>query len=118
MAETAAPGGTQSFTERVLTLFATSIATTAIGIFIGIMLARILGPAGKGDYLLLTLFPTTILILIQLGLPQAFGFYAARGKTLGINTKACVLTLALAVPAIVLAILLLPVLRGTILDLT
>ena len=52
-----------------------------IGIINGILLARLLGPAGKGDYYILVLVPATAMVLLQLGLPQAFNFYAARGQT-------------------------------------
>jgi O-antigen/teichoic acid export membrane protein len=109
-------GRLESFSDRVLTLFATSILGTGIGILVGFLLARVLGPAGKGDFYLITLFPVTIMVLIQLGLPQAFGFFAARGQTTGINTKTVILTVALAGPALALAIAILPLLRVTILD--
>lgn len=110
-----APTSAESFSGRVLILFATSVVTTGIGIVNGLILARILGPSGKGDFYLLTLLPTTVTILIQLGLPQAFGFYAARGQTIRINAMALTLTIALSVPAFILTFALLPVLRSTIL---
>ncbi len=111
-----ASGRLEGLSDRVLTLFATSILGTGIGILVGFLLARVLGPAGKGDFYLITLFPTTIMVLIQLGLPEAFGFFAARGQTTRINTKTVILTVALAGPAFALTIAILPVLRSTILD--
>jgi O-antigen/teichoic acid export membrane protein len=96
-------------------LFGASVVTTGLAVINGFMLARILGPSGKGDFYLLTLFPVSVMILLQLGLPQAFGFYAARGRTRGLNRMTVVLTGALAIPAIIAAIAALPLLRSTIL---
>ena len=108
--------GVQTFSDRVLTLFATSIFTTGAGVVVGFMLARVLGPGGKGDFYLITLLPVTIMVLIQLGLPQAFGFYSARGQTSGIVAKTLILTAVLAGPTLVIVIAILPILRATILD--
>jgi O-antigen/teichoic acid export membrane protein len=99
------------FSERVATLFATKVITFGIAFFNGILLARLLGPGGKGDYYLLMLLPTTIMILVQLGLPQAFGFFAARGQTRGIVAMTLVLTTILSAAGIVAAIALYPFLR-------
>ena len=105
-----------AFSDRVMTVFATSVVTTGLGIAIGFLLARVLGPAGKGDFYLVTLMPVTLMVLTQFGLPEAFGLYAARGQTVGINAKTLVLAAALAGPAIVATVALLPVLRDSILD--
>jgi len=116
---TADPGAqtsVESFSGRVLVLFTTSVITTGIGIVNGFMLARFLGPSGKGDFYLLTLLPVTIMVLLQLGLPQALGFYTARGQTIGISAQTVVLTAALCIPALAATLALLPVLRATILD--
>jgi O-antigen/teichoic acid export membrane protein len=106
----------QTFSSRVFTLFATSVFTTGAGVVVGFMLARVLGPGGKGDFYLITLLPVTIMVLIQLGLPQALGFYSARGQTKGIITKTVILTAVLAAPALVIVVALMPVLRATILN--
>jgi len=102
-----------AFSDRVLTVFATQVVMTGIGILIGFVLARILGPEGKGDFYLITLFPVTLMVLTQFGLPQALGFFAARGQTAGINTKTVVLAIGLAGPAVGLTVVLLPVIRAT-----
>ncbi len=114
MAEEAAAstGRVEAFSDRVLTVFATSVFTTGIGIVIGFVLARILGPAGKGDFYLITLLPVTLMVLTQFGLPQAFGYYAAQGKTAGINAKTVLLAIALAGPAVGITLALLPVIRA------
>lgn len=115
-ADPEAPKSVESFSGRVLVLFATSVVTTGIGIVNGFMLARFLGPSGKGDFYLLTLLPVTVMVLLQLGLPQAMSYYAASGRAGGATQKSVWLTLVLSTPAVILVVVLLPVLRATILD--
>ena len=103
------------FSDRVLIVFITQVFGATIGIVNGFLLARLLGPAAKGEYYLLVLVPATAMVLVQLGLPQAFGFFAARGQTLGIVGKSVVLTVALAAGAFAVVVLLLPFLQSTIL---
>ena len=110
-----AGGSAQTFSDRVVFLFVAQVSQTAIGIFNGFFLARLIGPSGKGDYYLLMLLPTTLMILIQLGLAQAFGFYAARGQTLGLTAKSLVMTAALSVPSFIAVVAILPFLRSTFL---
>jgi len=110
--------GTQragTFADQVIVLFATDVVASGIGFVNAFIFAKLLGPAGKGDYYLLVLPPQTIMVLIQFGLPQALGFYAARGKTSGIVAKALVLITALSLAAFTAAVALLPVLRETFL---
>ena len=94
--------------DRVVIVFVTQVLTAAIGIVNGFFMARLLGPAAKGDYYLLVLLPATLMVLIQLGLPQAFGFFAARRKVLGIVVKTVTLTLALSMAAFVALLVILP----------
>jgi O-antigen/teichoic acid export membrane protein len=111
----AADSHARTFSGRVVVLFATQAIATGVGVVNGFLLARLLGPAGKGDYYLLVLLPATAMILIQLGLPQAFGFYAARGQTVGVVAKTLILTAALSLLAAVGVLVLLPFLRETFL---
>jgi O-antigen/teichoic acid export membrane protein len=109
---------TQAFSERVVVLFVTQVVTAGIGIGIGFFLARALGPSGKGEFYLLTLLPTTIMVLLQLGLNQAFGFYAGRGQTGRLTSKTFVLAGLLGGLALVgLAIVLPTVGRSLVQDL-
>ncbi len=104
-----------TFSGRVVVLFTTQAFGALIGIFNGILLARFLGPAGKGDYFLLILLPSTAMVLLQLGLSQAFSFYAARGRMAGIVTRALVLTAVLSAGGFVAVALLLPSLQDALL---
>jgi O-antigen/teichoic acid export membrane protein len=80
-----------AFSDRVVVLFAAQVLTLGAGLINGLLLARLLGPSVKGDYTLLVLLPNTLMILGQLGLPQAFGFYSARGRTRTMVAKSIVL---------------------------
>ena len=105
-----------SFSDRVAILMVGQLLVTAIAIGYGFLFARLVGPAGKGDYYLLVLLPATALVLIQLGLPSALGYYAARRQTHGILKQALALALGLSAVAIVGAVALYPALAQTILE--
>lgn len=49
-----------------------------LGAFTGILSARILGPAGRGEFAAITLWPLAIASIIGLGINQAVGFHVAR----------------------------------------
>jgi O-antigen/teichoic acid export membrane protein len=104
-----------AFTGRVVVTFGTQVIGAGIAIVNGILLARLLGPAAKGDYYLLILVPSTVMSLTLLGLPQAFGFFAARGKTRGIVAKSVLMTVILASAGFVGTLVFLPLLRETVL---
>ncbi len=102
------------FSGGVVVLFMTQVFGAGLGIISGILLARLLGPTEKGDYYILTLVPATAMVLLQLGLPRAFGYYTARGVTMTIVTKAFVLTALLTLVAIAGLFILLPILQANI----
>ena len=105
-----------AFSGRVVVMFATQALVAAVGVINGIFLARLLGPSGKGDYYLLILLPTTMMVVLQLGLPQAFQYFAARGQTLGLIRKSFAFTAALTVLGFAIVLALLPVLLQKILE--
>ncbi len=92
-------GRASTFSGQVLVLFSTQIFGAGIGIINGILLARLLGPAAKGDYTFIVLLPASAIVLVQLGLPQAFGYFAARAQTIGIFGKSVALAAALSLVA-------------------
>ena len=109
------PSRAEDFSERVVVLFGSEILAATVGIINGILLARLLGPAGKGDYYLLIFVPTTAVVLVQLGLPSAFAYFTARGQTTGVLARAFVLTAVLSAFALAILALLLPLLRDAFL---
>jgi O-antigen/teichoic acid export membrane protein len=56
-------------TDAAITLF--SVVTSLVG-------ARALGPAGRGDLLLITLWPLVIAMLTEFGLPNAYRYWMAK----------------------------------------
>jgi O-antigen/teichoic acid export membrane protein len=104
------------FVGRVAGVFATKIVLFGIGLLTTYLLARTLGPDGRGAYYLMILLPTTLLTLGQLGIPSALVFMAGRGRSLdGLRTAAAALAILLAVATVVPAIVLLDLLRSTVL---
>jgi O-antigen/teichoic acid export membrane protein len=106
---------TGTFSDRIAILLVAQIITTGINVFNSFFLAKLLGPAGKGDYYLLVLVPTTMMVVIQFGLARALGFYTARGQTKGIVARALVLAIVISAAAFLIAVAALPALRQTIL---
>jgi O-antigen/teichoic acid export membrane protein len=105
-----------TFSGRVVALFGTSVFGAAIGIINGILIAALLGPAGKGTYYFLTILPATAMVFLQLGLSQAFTFYAARGQTRGLVVKALVLTLVLSGLGFAVVLVIFALTAGSTLD--
>src|SRR4051794_19727975 len=103
------------FSGRVMGMFRTQGLVAAVGVINGIFLAVLLGPTGKGEYYLLILLPTTMMVVLQLGLPQAFQYFAARRQTLGLITKAFGFTAALSLLGCAIVLALLPFLRDKLL---
>ena len=59
-------------------IFATDIAITLMSVVTSLIGARALGPAGRGDLLVITLWPLVIAMLAVLGLPNAFRYWMAK----------------------------------------
>lgn len=69
------------FAQRVMGVFATRVVRFGLGLVISFTLSRILGASGRGIYSVVTLAPTTLVTLGQFGLPNAFSFFAGRGRS-------------------------------------
>lgn len=63
--------------------FATTASIQVVSVFTGILLARDLGPAGRGELTAVLLWPTILATLGTLGVPDAATFYSARRAALG-----------------------------------
>ena len=104
------------FARRVIGVFATRVVRFVLGFVISFTLARILGPSGRGIYQLAIQTPTTLVNLGQLGLPNAFSFFAGRGRSgarlLGLGL---LLSLGLSVVLVGATLLALPWLADTVL---
>lgn len=68
------------FIRATTITFATRILNFIIGIGTSIILARVLGPEGKGIYSLAVLLPSFIVTFGNLGIGSATAYYVARGE--------------------------------------
>lgn len=64
-------------------LLSTQTLTLLLSLPMGILLARVLGPAGKGSLTVVQLIATTAMVLAALGTPSALNFLAARQEVSG-----------------------------------
>ena len=104
------------FARRVMGVFATRVVRYAVGFVTSFVLARILGPAGRGVYYLVILTPTTLVALGQLGFPSAVSFFAGRGRSgKALQRTSLILVAALSAVLIGATLLALPLLQGSLL---
>lgn len=94
------------FARRVAGVFAARVLRYAIGVVTSFVLARILGPAGRGAYYVVILTPTTLVALGQMGLPSSISFFAGRGRS-GAALQRTSLLLAAALSAVLIGLVLL-----------
>jgi O-antigen/teichoic acid export membrane protein len=67
--------------RSLATSFLTSGGIQAINVLTGVVLARVLGPEGRGELAAVLLWPYILVTLGSLGAVDAAAYYAARGKT-------------------------------------
>jgi O-antigen/teichoic acid export membrane protein len=105
-----------TFAGRVAGVLGTRLIQLGSTIAVSFLLARLLGPDGRGIYAVLILLPTTLFAFGQLGLTSAMTFYAGRGVRLA-DLERHALGLAIGVSAVVIgaALLALPVLEQNVL---
>lgn len=72
-----------TFTAQVARVYAARLLQFGCTVAVAFVLARLLGPGGRGEYSLLLLLPTTLFALGQLGLPSALTFFSGGGRSLG-----------------------------------
>lgn len=102
----------ESFASQVTRVYATRLVQFGCTVAVAFLLARLLGPDGRGVYALLLLLPSTLFALGQLGLPSAITYFAGGGRSLGsLIRAAAALGAALAGGLLLLSLLLLPALQ-------
>ena len=67
-----------SYRKNAIITFSASIANLALGVLLSVVIARSLGPEGKGIYTVATLFSSLIVTLGSLGFPSGAAFYIAK----------------------------------------
>jgi O-antigen/teichoic acid export membrane protein len=97
-------------TSRLVSTGATDIAIVALATVAGILVARLLGPQGRGEFAIVMLWPSLIAALGNLGLREAFTYEIARRpeNRAVLTGHAILIALAQSVPLMALGWLLLP----------
>jgi len=103
------------FSLRVLVYFLTQVVTAGLGLLNGFLLASLIGPDGRGEFYLLTFYPTTLMVIGQLGLPQAFTFFTARRLFGGLIARSIAFAIVIGSVLIVATAAFLPELEQTFL---
>jgi len=68
------------FVRRTAITFTTRVLNLVLGIAVSIIIARLLGPDGKGSYTMAALLPALIVTFGNLGIGPATVYYVARGR--------------------------------------
>lgn len=68
------------FTRRTAITFTARVLSVLLGIAISVIIARLLGPEGKGIYTLAALLPTLIVTFANLGIGPATVYHVAQGR--------------------------------------
>src|SRR5438270_446043 len=82
----------------------TSVVIQALNAFTGIVLARSLGPAGRGQLAAVVLWPLVVVAIGQLGCFEAVAYYTAKAPSNSEHIAATALLLAGAQSILVIAI--------------
>ena len=69
-----------TFTKNTLITFTTRVLQLILAIGSSIIIARVLGPEGKGVYSLAILLPTLLIIFTNFGIGQASVYYIGKKK--------------------------------------
>lgn len=75
-----APRSEDSFSLNVTMTFVVKAISLVIGVATGIIVARVLGPAGKGSYALIASFPGIVFCFVHLGIAEANVYYLKKSE--------------------------------------
>jgi O-antigen/teichoic acid export membrane protein len=101
-----------AYTSNMALTFVVNVSIAALGLITGPMVARLLGPGGRGELAAIQYWPTFLVSAVSIGVPEALVYYCSKdpqraGRYLG---SALTMVLALMAPVLAAAYLLMPVL--------
>lgn len=101
-------------TRNIKLVFSTNALMLCSGVVTSLMGAWALGPAGRGDLIVVLMWPGIFVLLAQLGLPMAYRFWAAKQpeSISALFSNALVLSLVVGFAALGLAWIVIPHLIG------
>ena len=68
------------FVKNSFITFSTRLVIFGLQIIIGLLLARLLGPTGRGQYALIILVPTVVALVFNFGLSTSSAYFISSGK--------------------------------------
>src|SRR6185503_18165444 len=96
---------TTSGTDRsITTTFGGNIALALLGASTGVLAARLLGTAGRGELAAIQTFPTLLAVTAMLGLPEALVFFTARNPPDSGRYLATAMAIVLPVSVVAMAV--------------
>lgn len=103
---------TSYFGSHVLLATGTSLFIGVLGLFTGLLVARMLGPESRGELAAIQSWPLLLITAATLGLHEATIYFVSRDakRTLQYLTSAVLLSLAASIPAVIIGYLLMPLL--------
>lgn len=112
---TAHVGGSEAFATRIAGVFGTRVTAFFFAVAASFLMARLLGPDGRGVYGTVTTFVGMLFTFAQLGLPSAVTYFAGGGRSVAsLRRAAILLTIGVSVAFLAAAIALLPLFDRTI----
>jgi O-antigen/teichoic acid export membrane protein len=112
---TARAGGTEAFATRIAGVFGTRVVAFLFAVTASFLMARLLGPDGRGVYGTVTTFAGMLFTFAQLGLPSAVTFFAGGGRSVvSLRRASLLLTAGISTVFIGVSLLLLPLFDRTI----
>ena len=109
-------GFERPFVRRVAGVLATRVAQFVLGFGSSLIIAKLLGPDGRGAYVAVLLVPGTLFALGQLGVPSAINYFAGRGSSIrDLIRSSFILTVAFSVVIVGTTLVLLPFLETNVL---
>jgi O-antigen/teichoic acid export membrane protein len=101
-------------TRNIKLVFSTNALMLSSGVVTGLLSAWALGPAGRGDLMVVLMWPAIFSMVAQIGLPQAYRFWIAKRPECvsALFANAVIFTLAMGLITLAVAEVLIPHLIG------
>src|SRR3954468_9418488 len=100
--------------RNVRLIFSTNFLMLSSGVVTSLLSAWALGPTGRGDLIVVLMWPAIFSMTAQIGVPQAYRFWTAKRPECvnGLYSNAILFTLVIGLVTLVFAELLIPHLIG------
>lgn len=102
------------FASNILLTSVTNAIQALLGLITGVLVARLLGPEGRGILAAIQMWPSVIATLAMLGLSESLVYFSAKNpkQTGAYLSTAIVITMAMALPFMTISYLIMPYILG------